>query len=271
MSLHASEQIARWDAERLALVLQELGGEGAPVDSGWMACDVPGSWADYAGGLGMDGEVSDASLDSLVNFYQQRGRTPKIAISPYQHPSLLSGLRRRGFVLDEVQHNLVRTLDDLPSPSKDVGIEFIEVDPAKPEATARFVEAHLAGFFPTGDAPAGMHPIARRVVEAQPRSRQWLAMAGETIVGSGGLERYGEGAALIMASTVTGWRRRGIQQAFFRYRLEEAARMGCRFAIVGSSPGGPTERNAIRCGFRLAGVQLELSLQQLPAMSYAAP
>ena len=59
MSTLTPSDIALRDARRMAEVLREVGGDGAPNGSGWMACDVPGSWSDFAVGLGLDGPAAD--------------------------------------------------------------------------------------------------------------------------------------------------------------------------------------------------------------------
>jgi GNAT superfamily N-acetyltransferase len=54
------------------------------------------------------------------------------------------------------------------------------------------------------------------------------------------------------------FRRRGIQQALMAARLEHAASRGARFATIGARPGIPTNRNAMRMGFRLAYTKVVL-------------
>jgi hypothetical protein len=56
-------KIAHREARRMALVLREVGGEGAAIGEGWMACDVPGSWADYTAGLGVKQPVDEGIRD----------------------------------------------------------------------------------------------------------------------------------------------------------------------------------------------------------------
>lgn len=239
-------EIAHRDARRLALVFREVGGEGISLGGGWAACDVPGSWADYAAGLGQDGPVDDVTLDALVAYYRDRGRTPKIQATPYQHASLWSGLAARGFVVHEPVNVLVRDLGDLPPVPEVPGLRFRAVTS---EADRRaFVDSQLMGFFAGKEPPAGMVPITGRVARA-PRCRLWLAELDGVVVGSGGNELF-EGTATLIAGCVHAEaRRRGVQSAFIAFRLQQAVAQGCRYALVGSIPRGPTERNALRAGF----------------------
>ncbi len=250
--------LATRDARRLARVLEEVGGDGAPIGSGWMACDAPGSWATYAAGLGLDGPVPGDTLDVLVDFYTARGRSAEIQVTPYQHPSLIAGLAARGFVLHETETVLARDLQGpLPPKNSVSGLRFVAVNPEDDSSVARFVRAQLEGFFPGGDAPPAMRPITRRVARNE-RTRLWLLEVDGALAGSGGLETYEESAVLIAGAVLPGFRRRGLQSELIRYRLAQARATGHRVALVGSLSGGPTERNALRAGFRVSHAQLGL-------------
>ena len=208
--------IADRDARRLAIVLREVGGEGAPIGGGWMACDVPGSWADHAVGLGMDGPVEGPTLDALVAFYRQRERTPRIQVTPYQHPSLLRGLEARGF----------SSYGEEPQ-----GVVFRPVDPSKDDDVAAFRASQMTGFFEDAPPPPGMLPIMERVARS-PRCSLWLIELDGRVVGSGGLESFEDAAVLIAACVHREARRQGLQTAFIRFRLEQAAAMGPRARSV---------------------------------------
>ena len=247
-------EIAHRSARRLALVL-EYAAETRPLDSGLAACDQPGSWADYAAGLGLDGPVADADLDELVTFYEALGRIPRIQTTPYQHPSLFDGLAKRGFVLYDRSTVLVHALDDLPANPLPDGLAFRAVNPSDPVDVQAFVDAQERGFFDDDPAPAGLKAITARIVP-EPRVRFWLLEAQGAVVGSGGLESFESSTALIAGSVYRQARRRGLHLAFMRFRLEQVRAAGRGYAMVASDPGGPTERNALRCGFRVAYTQL---------------
>jgi len=256
--LPSPAEIAERDARRLARVLAEVGGEGAALDGGWMACDPRGSWATYAAGLGVDGPVSDATLDALVAYYAARGRRAAIQITPYQHPSLLDGLAARGFTVYELESVLARALTPRPAGVAVPGLRFQPVDPDDDDSVANFVAAQLAGFFPDRAPPPAMIPITERVARSS-RCRLWLMTVDGELAGSGGLEVFEDAAVLIAGAVMPHFRRRGIQQAFVRFRLEQARLDGRAYATVGSTPGGPTERNALRAGFQMAYTQIGLA------------
>ena len=225
-----------------------------------MACDDPGSWANYAAGLGVAGPVMGATLDALVAFYRERRRAPRVQVTPYQHPSLMRGLSDRGFVVYEVETVLWRGLEAIRAAAPIPGLAYRAVDPSSPPDVAAFVDAQLAGFFGDREPPPAMRPITARVARSA-RCRLWLLDYEGQVVGCGGLEMFEGSAVLIGGCVHTSARRRGLHSAFIGFRLREAARAGASYVTVGSTPGGPTERNALRAGFVPAYTQLGLCLR----------
>lgn len=244
-----SHATATREARRMAKVLREVGGHGAPIgDSGWMACDSPGSWADFAAGLGLAGPVGDDVLDALVAWYADQGRPARIQTTPYQHRSLHEGLAARGFVFYEHDNVLVRraAMVEVDAPA---GVRFVRVD--SPATVDRFIAVQLDGFsVERGDGPA-MQAITRRVAE-HGRSELWLLEVEGEDAGSGGLEIFEGHGTLICGAVLDRFRRRGLQGALIRHRVRRAAELGLGEVTIGSLPGGPTERNAVREGFAVA-------------------
>lgn len=253
------------DARRLAVVLRELAIEGAPCGSGWMAWDGAGSWADYAAGLGDPTEpFVDADLDALLAFYARFDQPAVIQITAYDHPGLLAGLSSRGFVAQELVNVLVHAGDDLRgTPTTD--LVFRPVDPDDAASVARFVDVQMAGFHgAVEDAPPALITITERVA-AMERVRTWVVEDDGAPVASCGLEFWEDSAVLVAGAVVPGARRRGIHQAMLRFRLAWAFEVGARYCLIGSTAGGPTERNALRLGFRPAYTVLDLRGPAPPA------
>ena len=258
MLMPTPAEIADREERRIAIVLRELGGDGAPIGSGWMACDLPGSWADYAAGLGLDGPVDDSTLDEFLEFYCKRNRSPRIHVTPFQHPTLLSGLEARGFTVYEQENILVRSLDALKPVNPISGLVFRLVDPSSDEDVYDFRCSHLLGFCEGKEPPQGVLPITDRVARSQ-RCKLWLLELDGAIVGSGGLEFFEDSAVLIVGCINAEARCKGLHSAFIRFRLQQAKKAGVRYVTVGSILGGPTERNALRAGFSVAYLQTGLS------------
>ncbi len=241
----------------MAVVLREVGGEGRPVGDGWMACDVPDSWAVFAAGLGVEQPVDESTLEAIVSFYRERGRSPRVEVTPYQHPTLWEGLASRAFSPYKRETMLLHTLDDLPAADPVPGLAFRALDPGNPDDVTAFRASQMTGFFGDPQSPAGMIPITERVARS-PRCSLWLLELDGRVVGSGGLEIFEDTAVLFCGCVYVDARRRGLHAAFIRFRLQEAATAGLRYATVASSVGGPTERNALRAGFSVVYTQLGL-------------
>jgi GNAT superfamily N-acetyltransferase len=255
--LPSPAEIAARDARRLGQVMRELGGDVAPLAEGWMACDAPGSWATYAAGVGVERPVTAEVLDALEGFYFRRGRDAAIQTTPYQHPSLFEGLEARGFGLFDTITILARPVDDLPEAPAVPGLRLVRTDPGDPASVQAWVDAQVAGFYDDGPPPPAIPPITARVAR-NPRVRSWILEVDGEVAGSGGLELYEDFAVLVAGAVRPGFRRRGLHRAFMRARLAEAAAEGCAYALVGSTPGHTTERNALRAGFQVAYTEIGL-------------
>jgi hypothetical protein len=246
--------VAAREARRMAAVLREVGGDGQAIGSGWMSCDVPGSWANYGAGLGLDGPVAESTIDQFIEFYRNRGRTPRIQTTPYQHPSLLKLLKLRGFTIHDRVSVLARSLDSIPSFDPVPHIRFRRMDPSNRQDVTDFQTSQTIGFSIPDENIAGMMPILERVA-ANARTRIYLIELEGRIVGSGGLESFENSAAMFAGCVYSDVRHRGIHSAFIHHRIREAAQAGFDDILIGSTPEDTTERNALRAGFSVAFIQ----------------
>lgn len=252
--------LARLDARRLAVVLQELGGPGAPLGTGWMASDGDGSWADFAAGV-LD-PVPDDVVEQLVGFYSRHGATPRIQVTPYHPDALFRALSAAGFVVYERETVLRHDLGHRTPFTLPVGVTLVPV--TDEETRAAWVQSQATGFFEGAPVPAAMTAITERVARAS-RCTLWLAVQDGQVVGSAGLECF-EGVGVCIAGTVhPGSRRQGIQTALLHHRLAHARDQGLHTVLIAGTPAGPTERNALRAGFAPAYAQLGLELSGRPA------
>ena len=246
-SEQTARSLAHHEQQRLATVLQDLGGDGQAIDSGWMACDGYGSWANYAAGVGLAGPVSMASLEELIEFYRIRGHSARIHLTPYQHPSLSRGLNTLGFQAIDHDVVLLHRLDDIPM-SDPSGLHFREVHPDSPSDVEAFCQSQACGHLEDTPPTPKFTAITKRVTQSAVVSC-WVIELDGIIVGSGGLEVHGQRGVMIAACTHPGSRGLGIQAAFMTFRMQQAESRGIHQLAVASVPGGPTERNARRLGF----------------------
>jgi hypothetical protein len=72
------------------------------------------------------------------------------------------------------------------------------------------------------------------------------------LAGTGAVAIHDGVALLAGASTIPSARKRGVQAALLQARLAHAAAHGCDLAMMCAAPGGASQRNAERQGFRIA-------------------
>jgi len=113
-------------------------------------------------------------------------------------------------------------------------------------------------FFPDGGEPAGFDEMLAPMF-GFPGA---LTFVAEAEVGEADAKLVATGAGLIIpghrivalfgAGTLEPYRRRGLQTAILRRRLEVAAQAGCEYAVIVTQGGTTSMRNAERLGFTLA-------------------
>ncbi len=252
-------EIARLEERRQARATSEIGQDSIEVGGGTATFDTPGSWANFAIGLGLSGPVSGAELDRLVSFYESRGVEATVEVCSFADASILSGLASRGFGARMIEHVMAcplggRTVEAGPRVD---GLTLERVDPADAGLCETFARVAISGFVPDGEPPPDAAFESALKVVRHPRSISVLARVNGEPAGAGGSEvcEVPGGpvvSALFGASVLPRFRRRGVQQRMILERLRIASERGAVVACIGSKPGIPTERNAARLGFNLA-------------------
>jgi GNAT superfamily N-acetyltransferase len=252
--------VARLEEARLARVIAQVALEHEPFAGGALGWGGHGSWQNGAYGAGMTGPVSDDELERFCAFYRVRGVEPRIELAPCADRTLIEGLAERGFVIQQFENVLFLPLaPDEPAPPApspphdDAGrpLQFRQVDPRDDADVRLFAHVVAAGFREQSPLTDNELETTRRTL-ANPETESYFAMFGDEAVGGGSLDVFPEVASLYGASTLSAFRRRGVQRALLAIRLARARERGCRIATIGSQPGIATERNAMRLGFRVA-------------------
>jgi len=240
-------------------------GEGSPVN--------------LAVGLGMNRPVDEAELARLETFYHERGAEAVITLCPLADQSLLTALGRRGWRATEFEHVLVLELTGAAA-AGGVAVGIAEAD----VATAAGANIRLAGCaagspvpemrvcspgeretwagvaplgFSDGGPPGRGHDEFGRIMAAREDAILVLARVDGEPAGTGCLVIDGGVGWLSGDSTLPQYRRLGIQQAIQRHRLQLARDAGCDLAVTEAAPGGASQRNMERLGFRIAYTHVE--------------
>jgi GNAT superfamily N-acetyltransferase len=256
-----AEEMRRF-VETAALMDPASGATALTVGGGIAAFVGVGSPVNQAFGLGFAGPVAAEEIARLEEFYTSRAARPLVGLCPLAHPSLLASLSGRGWVADGFENVLVRPLfaKDRSASRLPEGIEIREV--CDEDDRELWVLVAATGF------SAPLPPFAEQlalgqIVVRRPGSRLFLALVDGEVAGTGELH-VADGVAWLSAdATLPRFRRRGVQQALQRHRLALGAEASCEIAVTESAPGGTSQRNMERAGFRVVYTRVDLVWGQL--------
>jgi GNAT superfamily N-acetyltransferase len=155
-------------------------------------------------------------------------------------------LGEREYVTQDYMNVYARQVDPLAGESPSVPGLRIQIATAD-EARRWFERDDAGGDWAEPDGLAFM--TIRSTLKAD--TQLFLAWLDGQPVGGGALEIHDGVAALMAASTLPAYRKRGIHTALMRARLAAAAVAGCDLAMVHTRPGAASQRNVLRAGFQL--------------------
>ena len=237
-------------ARAIAAVDASWGTEVHAVAGGWLVLWGAGLYVNRAIAIGVTAGVSVTDLELIVERSEAHGVVPSMTASPATRPASLALIGASRFVHD-LERDVTALIRPLPGPSVDAP-DDVRVRPVVTADDLRvWQETTALGW-------GHVDPEARRASDA-------FASAAHTIdneemvlaldatdgrpVGCASTTLRDGVATLGAMSTVPAERRRGVQAALIRYRLEVAARRGCDLAASTAAAGGPSQRNLQRHGF----------------------
>ena len=262
--VHADEDLARRLEGLTALEMWRIARAARTVfpDRGALAIDVAGGVAAFVGedspineafGLGFAGEVTEEDIALLERFYEWRHARGKVAICPFAHPSLWRLLGERGWVPEGFENVLTMPLDrqtELEQPA----VEIRHCSEDERDLWARVVAVGFAA----PNLPTQAELDLAHIIAARDEATLLLAWIDGEPAGTGELV-VEEGVGWLSAdTTLEPYRGRGVQRAMQVERLRRARDAGCDLAATESTPGGASQRNMERLGFRIAYTRVDL-------------
>jgi GNAT superfamily N-acetyltransferase len=197
-------------------------------------------------------------MEKLESFFQDRGAPVFHETSPIAGKSLLPMLNQRGYCPVELSNVLFMELDSRLSANAPGNnpLRVRVVEEQEQDLWARTAAEGWREFTEIADLMQDL----MRVTAARKDGVSFLVELDGQPVAAGGLAVH-EGVALLAgASTIPQFRRRGAQRLLLETRLQYAAQAGCDLAMFCAEPGGGSQRNAERQGFRIAYTRTKFGL-----------
>ena len=207
-----------------------------------------------------------AALEPIEKAFASRGAPLQAEVSSLADPAVARLLTRRGYVIENCENVLGCELPStsLPEMPADIDLSFEEGPPS-----SQWLDVVIDGFAAPDDQGVASHEeFPREVLELAIRDlagvdgfRTYEARLDGNLAGAGSMRLAGGLAQLTGAATLPTHRRRGVQTALLRRRLEDAAAAGCELALVTTQPGSKSQQNVQRFGFRLLYTRIILVLE----------
>lgn len=197
-----------------------------------------------------DAAFTADDLDTVVELCGAAGVAPAVEVTAYAPASTLTVLTSRGFASDPSNDIAVTTsaVDgswiDAP---RDIKIHEVE----DADEVERWKQTSAAGWgHTTPEAIATSDAFVDAVYRIDGEHLFLACDVGDDRIVGCASSTIRDGVAMLGGmSTLAAERRRGVQAALIRHRLEHAARSGCDLAAATASAGGASERNLLRHGF----------------------
>jgi ribosomal protein S18 acetylase RimI-like enzyme len=211
--------------------------------------DVAGGVVAFAGanaplskayGVGSLEPLTNGDIARITEFYESRNTAPRIFVTPMSDPALGRSLASVGYAPAEYDNILVAIDPDAHALRDDrIGVAT-DLEAWTRASVEGFLSreniAHDASLAAIVGSSSGVVPL-----EARERG---------TIVATAAMSVRGECAALFAGSTRPEFQHRGWQIALIRERISRARDAGASIVYAAAAPGGTSERNFYRCGFR---------------------
>jgi GNAT superfamily N-acetyltransferase len=207
--------------------------------------------------LGLRAPLPAADLDRLEAFLGRGGAPVVLELTPGADPDLPALLAARGYRIRQFQQVWARGPEPLRDPG---GCEVRPVTAAQADLAARVVQA---GFLDCDDLAAQEPGPALSMATAE-ATTVFLAWVDGRPAAAGAVGLHGDVAALSGTSVLPRYRGRGLQRALIAARLAFARDRGCTLAASATLPGGASQANLERCGFKVVYPKLEMVRDPVP-------
>lgn len=247
--------------EARALVSPDRGAQWIEIGGTYAMFDGADSPLTQTFGLGISQAVSEEDMTAVERFFQERGASVFHEVCPLADPSTLTLLNERGYQPIEYSSVLYRPISTDFRLQQTEPNAHIDVRPVKPAEEKLWADTAYEGWAEFLE----LRDFLREMGQVQARSKavSFIAELEGNAIATGVLIIANGVALLAGASTIPNARRKGAQLTLLEGRLRYAANRGCTIAMIVASPGGGSQRNAERHGFRIAYTRTKWQLKLL--------
>jgi GNAT superfamily N-acetyltransferase len=222
-----------------------------PIAGGYAVYCGPDSPVTQAVGLGLTDEVIAEEFDQLEQFYFSREEPVRVETCPLAVPSLIEHYKERGYFVSEFTNVMLRPVklsDQQPKAgmSNTNGVEVRAVPRQEIDLWTLTVAQGFSEHFPVTQEILSV----MKMFALGKNTECLLATVNGRVAGGATLAIRGRIAGFFGASTLPDFRKRGVQTALLRARMELATAAHCELAVSLARPGSQSERNITRQGFR---------------------
>ena len=242
----AEAEVAVCGAEAMQQLTPEVGTAVLQVAGGYAVYCGANSPVTQAVGLGLNGPVTGEEFDRLEEFYFSRNEPVRAETCPLADASLFALYRERGYGVTEFSNMMVRAIERGERWPEPEGVEIWKASRQEMDLWTLTVAQGFAENYPVTEELI-------RIMKVFGLSRGmecYLASVDGKVAGGATLSLRGKIAGLFGASTLPDYRKRGVQTALLRARLRRAEEEGCEIGMSLAQPGGHSQRNISRLGFR---------------------
>lgn len=213
------------------------------------AIEIAGGLAAFTGAdsplsqtYGIVAPVTAGDVETITAFYETRGATPRVFVSPFSDASLAVQLAAAGYAPCEYENVLASDCFDAQSAYDErIGIAT-DLD--------AWAVASAKGFTGRDSLEPADVAIARVIAFSDGVYPTQACVVDGRIVATAAMDIKDGCAGLFAGSTLPAFRGRGWQIAMIRDRIARARDGGARFMRAHARAMSTSERNFIRCGFQ---------------------
>jgi hypothetical protein len=220
-----------------------------PISDGYAVFLRAGSLHTHALGVAVNKSVTEADLNELERFYDERSVFPRVEFCPFAQQSFIQLLADRHFRLTEYVNVLYLALSKLnigPPPETKADIRRVTSDESELWAST------VAEGFRDEEEVTRSDEETLVTFARLSAATCFIAFVQGRPAGGAALYRYGDTGMLFRASTLPQFRNIGIHNAILHARISFALSMGCDLVFLIAMTGSQSQRNAQRRGFQVA-------------------